>query len=57
MDEIKQFLQDANLKKIARDTGLARSTLQRIKSGETKYVSAGTYYILTQLMARARMKQ
>ena len=57
MDEIKQFLQTANLKKIARDTGLARSTLQRIKSGETTYVSAGTYYILTQLMARARMKQ
>ena len=50
MNKIAEFLETANLKALARQTGLARSTLQRIKYGRTERVSPGTRRLLLDAM-------
>ena len=50
MNKIAEFLESANLKQLARQTGLARSTLQRIKYGRTERVSPGTRRLLLDAM-------
>ena len=49
-DHIIEHLRTANLKRLARETGLARSTLQRLKYGKTGKMTPGTRRLLLDAM-------
>jgi transcriptional regulator with XRE-family HTH domain len=51
VEKISEALKDRNLSRVADATGLHRNTLSRIKSGKSKWLSAGTLKILTDYLA------
>ena len=53
-DHIIEHLRTANLKRLARETGLARSTLQRLKYGRTGKMTPGTRRLIMDVLVRSR---
>lgn len=51
-DPVIQFLKTANLLQLSKQTGLARSTLQRLKYGKSEKMTPGTRRLIMDVMVR-----
>lgn len=53
-DSVIKFLQTANLLQLSKQTGLARSTLQRLKYGQSSKMTPGTRRLIMDVMVREK---
>lgn len=53
-DPVIKFLQTANLLQLSKQTGLARSTLQRLKYGKSGKMTPGTRRLIMDVMVREK---
>ena len=53
-DPVIEFLQTANMLRLAKETGLARSTLQRLKYGYVKKMAPGTRRLIMDAMEKEK---
>ncbi len=55
-DPVIQYLQTANMLRLSRETGLARSTLQRLKRGYVKKMTPGTRRLILDAMKKPELQ-